>query len=675
MSDLNPAQKAAVKHIDGPLLVLAGAGSGKTRVITEKIAWLIKTSGLAPRHVAAVTFTNKAAREMKERVGKLLQGSNSRGLRISTFHSLGLDIVRREHHLLGLRDGFSILDEEDSMAMIRDIAGKECADKEELVRLRSLIGRYKNRAALGHRITASGDEEAQASHALLDAIQPLAEKYDRRLRACNAVDFDDLLLLPVSLFSRDEERLNAWRDRIRYLLVDEYQDTNDVQYRLVQQLVGIRNSLTVVGDDDQSIYAWRGARPDNLNQLQRDFPGLEVIKLEQNYRSMSRILRTANQLISNNEHLFEKALWCQLGEGESIRVINTPNEEQEASQVALDLLADKLRRGRKFSDYAILYRSNHQSRPLEKALREQQVPCQITGNTSFFARVEVKDIVAYLRLLANVDDDNAFLRIINTPRRGIGTSTLEKLGAYAARRETSLFAACYEMGLSQSLDDKRLERLRRFTDWINTIADQAARGDLAETLKVMLEQIDYTAWLEETSQSPAAAERRAGNVTELLEWVERLRSDDESRDLAAIVNRLMLSDLLERNEDENTPDAVRLMTLHSAKGLEFPSVYLVGMEEGQLPHRNSVESGDVEEERRLAYVGITRARERLTMTLAASRRRQGEQVRTEPSRFLDELPKDDIRWIGGDETKLEPEEKKSRQREHMANIRAILSQN
>ena len=669
MNDLNPQQREAVRYIDGPLLVLAGAGSGKTRVITRKIAYLIEQCGLKASNIAAVTFTNKAAREMKSRVAELMRNKDvsTRGLMVSTFHTLGLTILRRDGKMLGYRTGFSIFDALDSLAVLRDLMGRDfAADSDHAQQVQSQISEWKNQLILPEQAAQVADGAQQQFAA---QVYP---RYVQALKAYNAVDFDDLILQPVILFREHRDVLQKWQGKIHYLLVDEYQDTNGCQYELVKQLVGIREKLTVVGDDDQSVYSWRGARPENLAQLQTDFPKLKLIKLEQNYRSMSRILRVANKLISNNPHVFEKALWSAMGEGDPIRVIGCRDDQHESEKVVSELLYHKLKNQADFKDYAILYRSNHQSRPIEKVLREHNVPYFLTGGTSFFSRVEVKDIMAYLRLLANQDDDNAFLRVINTPRRGIGSSTLQALGEYAGKRHTSLFGACFEMGLAENLPAKSVQHLDVFCKWLVDIADRAARGNLLDAIKDMVEEIEYRGWLEETSGDPVKAERRMENVTELISWIERLIDQDtEEKSIGDITARLTLMDILDRQEDQNQDDAVHLMTLHAAKGLEFPHVFMIGMEEDILPHRNSIEADTIEEERRLTYVGITRAQRSLVMTLANTRKRFGEKLECEESRFLRELPSEDLIWMT-EKTQVDPEERKVRGKAHLSNIRDML---
>jgi ATP-dependent DNA helicase Rep len=639
---LNPRQNAAVRHIDGPCLVLAGAGSGKTRVITHKIAYLINTCGIAPRNIAAVTFTNKAAREMRERIGQLLKGVDLKGLRISTFHTLGLDILRRELKQLDYKPGFSIYDNTDSIGLIKELMRKAFGDHgNQAEQMLWQISRWKNAFILPEQalLEANGD-------ARLSIAARLYEQYNHYLKTYNAVDFDDLIMLPVLLFRDHPQVLERWQNRIRYLLVDEYQDTNSTQYELVKQLVGVGGRLTVVGDDDQSIYAWRGAQPENLNLLQQDFPRLEVIKLEQNYRSSGRILKAANTLIANNPHMFDKSLWSELGYGDPIRVLRTKTDEQEAEQVIAELVHHQFIKRSDYSDYAILYRGNHQSRMFERALRESNIPYYLSGGISFFAYSEIKDIMAYLRLVSNPDDDNAFVRIINTPRREIGPSTLEKLSNYAQQRNNSLFAASLELGLEQHLPARACERLRQFSDWVLSLQYRIKGGETATVVRQLINDIDYERWLQDNTPDEMQAQRKIDNVQELVGWLTRLAKSDPEAKLDELVAKLTLLDTLDREEEDERGNRVHLMTLHAAKGLEFPYVFLVGMEEELLPHRSSIEEDNIEEERRLAYVGITRAKKSLTMTMAAQRQRYGEKIDCQPSRFLDELPQDDLQWSG-----------------------------
>ncbi|MCW5568395.1 MAG: UvrD-helicase domain-containing protein, partial [Dokdonella sp.] len=470
---LNPQQRAAIDYCDGPLLVLAGAGSGKTRVITEKIAHLVKRRNLPAAKIAAITFTNKAAREMRERVARLVTAATAEELTVCTFHALGLKFLQIEHARAGLRRGFSVLDADDSQGIIKDLAPKGIKN-DALFALQSLLSRLKNDGLTpeqaGERATSAREREAAAIYAA----------YQRRLAAFNAVDFDDLIRLPLAILEQDAEVRAIWQERIRYLLLDEYQDTNSGQYRLVKALAGPRGAFTAVGDDDQSIYAWRGANPENLAELARDYPSLKVIKLEQNYRCARRILRAANALIANNSHLFEKRLWSEGNEGPPIRVLECRDDEHEAERVAAEISHLGERHKAPWSEFAVLYRGNHQSRPLEKALRLARIPYHLSGGTAFLERAEVKDLLAYLRLVSNPDDDAAFLRIVNVPRREIGATTLEKLGELAGARHLSLFRAAQHDGVLNQLGARPAGALVGFAGLVNGIVQKAERLPAAE---------------------------------------------------------------------------------------------------------------------------------------------------------------------------------------------------
>ncbi|EKF9831326.1 DNA helicase Rep [Vibrio cholerae] len=667
---LNPRQDEAVKYVSGPCLVLAGAGSGKTRVITNKIAYLVQQCGYKARNIAAVTFTNKAAREMKERVAQTLGKGESRGLMVSTFHTLGLNIIRCEFKALGLKAGFSLFDDQDQLALLKELTEKQLDGDKDLLRLLlSTISNWKNDMLTPPqaKAMAKGEQQQLFAHCF--------ELYQKQMQSYNALDFDDLILLPVLLLRSNEEVRQRWQNRIRYLLVDEYQDTNTSQYELVKLLVGERGRLTVVGDDDQSIYSWRGAKPQNLVLLGEDFPSLKLIKLEQNYRSTSRILRAANILIANNPHVYQKALFSELAEGEKLKVILANNEDHEAERVTAEIIAHKFLNRTEYRDYAILYRGNHQSRLIEKSLTQNRVPYKLSGGTSFFARAEIKDIMAYLRVLVNPDDDNAFLRIVNTPKREIGPATLEKLGSYANMRGKSLFTASFELGLEQHLSGRGFENLRRFTEWLVAIADNAERGNTVEAVRALVRDIRYEDWLYETSASPKAAEMRMKNVSDLYSWIvadlEGDNPDQQEKTLKEVVQRLTLRDMMERGEENDDSDAVQLMTLHASKGLEFPYVYLIGAEEGILPHQTSIDEENVEEERRLMYVGITRAQRELTFIVCKERRQFGELIKPTQSRFLDELPQEDIEWEVKKKT-VTQEERMAKGQAHIANLRAMF---
>ena len=666
---LNPQQQQAVEYVSGPCLVLAGAGSGKTRVIINKIAHLIEHCGYLPKQIAAVTFTNKAAREMKERVAHSIGKEKSKGLIVSTFHTLGFDIIKREYKALGFKSNMTLFDEHDQLALLKELTADVLQEDKDLLReLISVISNWKN------DLVSPKQAYALAKDAKYQTFAKCYEHYAAQIRAYNALDFDDLIMLPTLLFKQNEEVRSKWQEKIRYLLVDEYQDTNTSQYELIKLLVGERACFTVVGDDDQSIYSWRGARPQNMVRLRDDFPRLQVIKLEQNYRSTHRILHCANILIDNNEHVFDKKLFSNLGEGEKLQVIEAKNEEHEAERIVAELIAHRFSRKTKFKDYAILYRGNHQSRLLEKVLMQNRIPYKISGGTSFFSRAEIKDMMAYLRLVVNQDDDAAFLRIVNTPKREIGTTTLQKLGELAQEKHISLFEAIFEFELMQRVTPKAYDALQKFGRWIVELNDQNLRSDPETAVRSLLSSLHYEEYLYEYAASPKAAEMQSKNVATLFSWVEdMLKGDDvnEPMTLNQVVTRLTLRDMMERGEDDDESDQVQLMTLHASKGLEFPHVYLIGMEEGILPHQTSIDEDNVEEERRLAYVGITRAQQMLTFSLCRERRQFGELIRPEPSRFLAELPQDDVQWEK-DKPKLTVEQKQQQTSSQLDRLRAIL---
>ncbi|TMP85430.1 DNA helicase Rep [Pseudoalteromonas ruthenica] len=666
---LNPQQNEAVKYISGPCLVLAGAGSGKTRVITNKIAHLVQQCEYRARNIAAVTFTNKAAKEMRERVAQTLGKQEAKGLWVSTFHTLGLEIIKKELKTLGFKSGFSLFDDQDTNQLLNELTADELdGDKDLLKLLKMQISDWKNELILPQQAIAAAREQQKALFAQLYA------RYQTQLRAYNALDFDDLIMIPTLLLNSHAEVRERWQNRFRYMLVDEYQDTNTSQYQLVKLLVGQRARFTVVGDDDQSIYSWRGAKPQNLVQLSKDYPHLRLIKLEQNYRSAGRILKAANILIANNPHVFDKKLFSELGFGDQIKVIGTRDEEHEAERVVAEIISHKFTKRTSYRDYAILYRGNHQARVFEKALMSNRIPYKISGGMSFFARAEIKDMMAYLRLLVNQDDDNAFLRIVNTPKREIGPMTLEKLGSLANDKHISLFAACFEPELAQRLQGRGFNALMGFARWVVELADNCQRSDTLEAVKDLVRQINYEAYLYETSTSAKAAEMRMKNVSELYRWITDMLTgdaDNPALTLPEVVMKLTLRDMMERNEEEDDSDAVQLLTLHASKGLEYPYVFMVGMEEGLLPHQTSIDEDNVEEERRLAYVGITRAQQELVMTYAKSRRQFGETITPEISRFVEELPQQDLAF----EARKAPQNQQQRMEQgqaRVANLRAML---
>ncbi|HDR0619397.1 DNA helicase Rep [Pasteurella multocida] len=666
---LNKQQQQAVEYVTGPCLVLAGAGSGKTRVIINKIAYLVAKCGYVPRQIAAVTFTNKAAREMKERVAHSIGKEASRGLIVSTFHTLGFDMIKREYKQLGFKANMTLFDEHDQYALLKELtADLLCEDKDLLRELISVISRWKNDLVLPPQAKQLARDHKQQMFAAC------YDRYNQQIRAYNALDFDDLIMLPTLLLQQNDAVRTKWQQKIRYLLVDEYQDTNTSQYELIKLLVGERACFTVVGDDDQSIYSWRGAQPQNMMRLKTDFPHLNVVKLEQNYRSTQRILHCANILIDNNDHVFAKKLFSTLDQGEKLQVIEAKNEEEEAERVVGELIAHRFMRKTKYKDYAILYRGNHQSRLLEKVLMQNRIPYKISGGTSFFSRAEIKDMMAYLRLVVNQDDDAAFLRIVNTPKREIGTVTLQKLGELAHEKHCSLFEAIFDFELIQRITPKAYNALQHFGQWIVQLSDEVIRSEPERAIRSMLAQLHYEEYLYEYATSPKAAEMQSKNVATLFDWVaEMLKGNDidEPITLNQVVTRLTLRDMLERGEEDDESDQVQLMTLHASKGLEFPHVFLIGMEEGILPHQTSIDEDNVEEERRLAYVGITRAQQTLTFSLCKERRQFGELLKPEPSRFLAELPADDVQWER-DKLPLTQEQVRENTATQLANLRAIL---
>jgi len=674
---LNGPQSEAALYLDGPCLVLAGAGSGKTRVITQKIAYMIEHRGYDPRTIAALTFTNKAALEMQERIGKLLkQPKQAKQLTVSTFHSLGVKILRQEAAGVGLKDRFSIMDADDCYTVVSDLA--VTTDKHEIRRIQNEISLWKNGLVDPEDAIrdAKDEDEAQAGR--------IYRSYLATLQAYQAVDFDDLIRLPVELFRNNDDIRDRWQRRLRYLLMDEYQDTNTCQYELVKLLVtgiGKKPMFTAVGDDDQAIYAWRGASVENLKTLQTDFPDLRVIKLEQNYRSTTRILQAANAVIGNNPKLFEKSLWSEHGLGEPIKVLGMPNDEMEADQVAIMISSEHFQRKNKWSDYAILYRGNHQARVIEQALRKERIPYTISGGQSFFDKAEIKDIIAYLRLIANEGDDPAFIRAVTTPKRGVGMATIEALGEFSKQWNCSLFEAALKGGIEAKLSDRQLYPLREFCHFINEIESRATRpgpsgsGDnAAELLDDMMKEINYEHYLYENFDD-RAAQGKWQNVLEFTNWLkERGRGgrdrDGEEKNLLELTQMVALMSMLEGKDEE--PDAIRMSTLHASKGLEYPHVFLVGVEEGILQHKGDPDdaiekiAARIQEERRLMYVGITRAQRTLHVTWCKKRKRAGEQVHCDPSRFIKEMALE-----VGDAAPKETEVLSPKER--LANLKALLA--
>ncbi len=657
---LNPQQQAAVEYLGGALFVLAGAGSGKTRVITEKIAYMITQAGYKPHHIAAITFTNKAAKEMQERVSARLGREQTRGLTVCTFHSLGMRILREEAQHIGYKKNFSILDASDSARIIGELLGS--SGREPVFKAQHQISLWKNNLQTPEAAFQVADDDWAKQIAQVYAA------YQTTLAHYQAVDFDDLIRLPTLLLQQNAEARLKWQQRLQYLLIDECQDTNACQYALMRALVGLEGRFTAVGDDDQSIYAWRGANMENLRRLQEDYPQIKIIKLEQNYRSTARILKVANHVIANNPKLFPKTLWSQLGEGEVVRVVACQSETHEAEFVAQQIARNKLIYGANFADFAILYRGNHQARLFEDALRAARIPYQISGGQSFYDKAEIKDVLAYLRLLANPDDDPAFLRAATTPKRGIGDTTLGKLNDYAKQHECSLFQAAQSMDALAALNAKNREAVQQFVYLMQDYQARAASDDAGEVVQALLQEIGYEAYLTGAEESGKAAEIRWKNVQDLAGWLAK-KGEEGEKNLIELTQTIALMTLLE-GRDDGEVDAVKMSTLHASKGLEYPFVYLVGCEEGLFPHADSVEAGALEEERRLMYVGITRAKQQLTLTHCIKRKRQGTFVFPEPSRFINEMPQSDLDILGRKGGK--PIVSKEEGRERLGNMLAML---
>jgi len=651
-SGLNLAQLDAVNHLGGPCLVLAGAGSGKTRVITHKIGRLIQ-AGLAADRIAAITFTNKAASEMRERA-KQLVGREARKVLICTFHALGVRLLREDGAALGLKKQFSILDSDDITSLLKDCGGS--TDTAAARQWQWTISAWKSaglNSAQALALAKDDDEHVTAT---------IMARYEERLTAYQSVDFDDLISLPLKLLTEHLDVRERWQKKMGHVLVDEYQDTNATQYELLKLLVGERARFTAVGDDDQSIYGWRGATLDNLKRLPQDFPALKVIKLEQNYRSTSAILRAANNVIGPNPKLFPKTLWSDLGEGEPVRVVDADNEDHEAERAVARIQSLQASSPHKeWRDFAILYRANHMARPFEQALRRAQIPYKVSGGQSFFDKAEIRDLCAWLRLLVNNNDDPAFLRSATTPKRGIGHTTLQQLGNFATQYKLSLFEALFSHSLSATLPARAVATLHEFGRAVNdleyrarhTVGHEAGRAFLTEWLK----DIDYEKHLYDSEDNEKVAAARWTNVMDFCDWVAGrcggkleddggVKTETERKTLLEVVQTIaLISTLSEREQDENM---VTLSTLHASKGLEWPHVMLVGVNEGLLPFKMEEEPGQsdattesmaqrLQEERRLMYVGITRAQRTLAVSWLKRRKKGRESIPGQASRFIQEM--------------------------------------
>ncbi|RIY31808.1 hypothetical protein CKF54_06085 [Psittacicella hinzii] len=639
---LNEQQRQAVETIKGPCLVIAGAGSGKTRVIINKIKNLLN-HGIPDKNIYAVTFTNKAAAEMRERLRADLKANAK--VNISTFHTLGLNFIKKEYRLLNLKEKVILSDTHDQRVLLRDLILHTDfigVLEDQITFAQNFISLAKNKLLFPGDMPANPLDFTNNPEFIKNyqIYCRLYHYYFTYMQSISTLDFDDLILLPTTLLKFNAKVRAKYNKRVKYLLVDEYQDTNTSQYEFIRYLVGPEADFTVVGDDDQSIYSWRGAQPENLNRLKEDYPSLQVIFLEQNYRSTENILEAANKLIANNPHIYSKNLKSVHGKGELIKVKAHENAEAEAYSVVSNILEHKFNNNTNFGDYAVLYRGNHQSRLLEKEFADNDIPVVINGDASFFEKSEIKDCIAYLRVLSNFDDDKALMRIINVPRREIGSKTVVAIGEVAKRYNCSFFDACLHEDLLTMIHGRALQQLQDFIYLITHTAEAINSNNDFFAFKTFFDELDYEQFLYEQTDNKQAVEAQLKNVQSLLDMVRRWMSDayGNPMTLAEVVQRLFLREMSANKAKEHSEDFVQLMTIHASKGLEFPYVHIVGCEEETIPHRTSIEEGNIEEERRLMYVGITRAQKELTLNYSISQKRNGEVTETEVSRFIGELP-------------------------------------
>ncbi|MGB8957232.1 MAG: DNA helicase PcrA [Tumebacillaceae bacterium] len=646
LRNLNPQQQEAVQHSNGPLLIIAGAGTGKTSVMTRRIAYLMLQKRIAPWHILAITFTNKAAREMKDRVEALV-GPMAYDVWISTFHSMCVRILRRDAVKLGYSNSFTILDAGDQLTAVKNVLKELNLDpkKYDPRGLLSTISNAKNELMGPERFADTvrdGDVWGKVA-------AEVYLSYQKKLRANNSFDFDDLIMKTVQLLEQHEDVLAFYHSRLHYINVDEYQDTNRAQYKLVQLLAKKQRNICVVGDSDQSIYAWRGADISNILNFEKDYPDATVIKLEQNYRSVGRILMAANQVIANNMERKEKNLWSTKPEGEKLRMYKAYDEHAESYFVVQQAM-EHVKNGGKYSDIAVLYRTNAMSRVIEESLLKSTVPYTIYGGIKFYERKEIKDLLGYLRLIANLSDDLSFQRVINVPKRGIGDTTVAKILAYAAQNDISAFQACKEIDFVGGVKGKAYTAIKEFVMLVNALVEQAKYLPLKELTEEVLKLTGYRKELE--LEKTLEADARLENLDEFLsvtaEFDEKHEVTEENRLVDFLADVALVADSEQSDGTENAAETMHLMTLHAAKGLEFPLVFLIGLEEGVFPNARAMgeDPSEVEEERRLMYVGLTRAEEKCFMSFAATRMLYGQTKANAPSRFLKEIPQELIEEMG-----------------------------
>ena len=629
LKTLNAQQKEAVTTLDGPIMILAGAGSGKTRVIIQRIAYLIQKKQIPPQQIIAVTFTNKAAEEMRKRLQGILSGKQE-GINLSTFHSLGVSLLRKSIHHLGYRSNFIIYDTRDQFSVIKTIMEDQDFDDSELIDAKSVHYEICQAKSTGVLPEEFMDQHASQQKQLVGKI---FRHYQKTMKGCNAIDFDDILNLTVTLFEEHPEVMDSLTERFRYIMVDEYQDTNHIQYKLLRHLTKRHRNLCVVGDDDQSIYGWRGAEVKNILNFERNYPDVKFIRLEQNYRSTQKILTAANQVISENTQRMPKKLWSEKHVGEKLDWLLADSEEEELEAVTRKIRTKIMQQGRRYLDYSILYRSNFQSRLVEEALREAKIPYRMLGGTSFYDREEIRDALAYLKVIHNPNDEVSLHRIINTPRRGIGKTSLIKAYEYCHETHLPLFKVMRDARKYEKIPKDSAFKMEIFTGIISNYKQRFANEVLGTVLKDLLDEIGYLRFLETRSGDAKTRERRIMNVLELQVSVRKFSDKFPEANLQSFLERVSLFTQSD-NDPETKADQVSIMTLHSAKGLEFPFVFMVGMSEGVFPNNRAIEEGSEDEERRLCYVGITRAQQELTFSMAKSRKRYGESIKQEPSRFL-----------------------------------------